>query len=100
MGPEAARGCVAARVAEAAAARVLGPQHHEWMAWVTAAIVLAEATDDTELLLSAYRKREGALVAERAEDADIFVRFNHALVLGLETEDAADLLHTAYALDR
>ena len=79
---------------------MLGPLHHGWRAWTAAALVLAEAADDEQLLLAAYKRREAALVAERAEDEDVFVRVNHALVAGLETPEAAAALRRAYALDR
>lgn len=94
-----AAGCWSAVAAERAAVAVLAPRHHEWMAWTAAAMVLAEQADDEELLVAAYRKREAALVAERAEDADIFIRLNHALVAGLETSQAAELLREAFDLD-
>jgi hypothetical protein len=94
-------GCAAARAAEAFASRVLGPLHHAWPAWTAAAMVLADDGDgDTPLLLAAYRRREAALVAERAEDEDIFVRINHALVVGIDSAAAAPPLRTAFALDR
>ena len=50
--------------------------------------------------VAAYRKREAALVPGRAEDADVFIRLNHALIIGLETAEAAAVLREAYALDR
>ncbi len=92
--------CLAARASEALAREYLMPHHHEWMAWTTAVMVIAEAADDEELLLAAYRKCEAALVPDRVEDADVFIRLNHALVADLDTEEAAQLLRQAYELDR
>ena len=68
--------------------------------WVDAALVIAEAGDDTALLLRAYEAKEALLVPARAGDDDILVLVNHALVAGLETAEGAAALRTAFELDR
>jgi len=96
----AVRACAAAREAWLAASRVLMPQHHEWMVWTTAAMALADMAGDDELYLRACMQREKATVASRVEDADVFVRVQHALVLGLDDAKGARMLEAAYSLDR
>ena len=86
---------------------MLGPQHHRWMRWVSAAMGLTDAVnaDDwapahEELLLKAYRRKEGLLLKPSyASDEDCFVRLNHALLVGVETAEGARLLREAFEVD-
>ena len=104
---DALGGCEAAEKAESAAVKVLGPQHHLWMRWVSAAMGLTDAVDaddwapaHEELLLKAYRRKEGLLLKPSyASDEDCFVRLNHALLVGVETAEGARLLREAFEVD-
>jgi hypothetical protein len=98
-------GCAAARAAEEAARRVLMPLHHAWSEWTTIAMVLADGADegDAALLLAAYSKHARRIVPERAEDEDVFILFNHAVVAGIDepaAPEAEAALRRAFELDQ
>ena len=96
----AAERCRAAVVAERAAQDVLGPSHHQWTTWIEMASTVADAADDTPLLLRAYSRKEAMLVSGRAvEDEDLITRVNHALLAGVSTEEGRDVICSAFDID-
>ena len=98
---ELSRRCDAARAAEAAARSILGRYHHEWGAWIANAMPLADAADDTALMLLAYARKEALLAPGRAaDDEDIITRVNHAITVGVETDEGAAALCSAFDQDR
>ena len=96
-------GCSTASLAEHAAAKVLAPRHSLWTTWTAAVIGLVGGAqeDQTELLVRAHSQRVAVLdQGARAGDEDIFMQINHALVVGLETQEGAASLRFAFRLDQ
>ena len=77
----------------------LSSRHHEWMAWIPAALAVASAADDTDLLLQACARKVGMVVQCRAGDDDVYVRVTLALAVGLDTPSAAEALRFAFEVE-
>lgn len=91
-------GCQACAAAEESASLILAPEHAMWLLWVTIAMHLAGTVRSSKLLLAAIYKRQAMEAEARpsAQREDIFLRLQHAILLGLGFDASTALLRSAF----
>jgi hypothetical protein len=91
-------GCQACAAAEESASLILAPEHAMWLLWVTIAMHFAGTVRSSKLLLAAIYKRQAMEAEARlsAQREDIFLRLQHAILLGLGFDASTALLRSAF----
>ena len=92
-------GCLACADAEEVASKILAPDNGMWLLWVTIAMHFAGTARNSKLLMAAIRRREAMAAAETRRE-DIVLRLQHAIVLGLGSDQATALLRSAFSCVR